>query len=323
MSNVSVVASSASSISSTLMEFSWLWVPVVIFFFFFQTVRNSAQRSLTQELGTLSATLVRFLYGLPFAAIWLWLLYELPSQTPAIPHMSGAYFAWIALGAFFQVAATAALLLAMKERNFAVAITLSKTEVLQVALFAAIFLHELPSGWALFAMVLATAGVFMLSLPPRGQLLSLSAWFSKSAIYGLVCGACFAIATIGYRGAAIELNAQTPWLSGAWGVLIAQAMQTLGLGAWVQFKTERGLAPLFRAWKISTIAGSMGAAASLAWFTAYAMQSAASVRTLGMVEVVFSYIVSRKVFSESFSRAEKFGIALVLMGLVLICLIGN
>ena len=67
----------------------------------------------------------------------------------------------------------------------------------------------------------------------------------------------------------------------------------------------------------------MGAAASLAWFTAYAMQSAASVRTLGMVEVVFSYIVSRKVFSESFSRAEKFGIALVLMGLVLICLIGN
>ena len=305
------------------MEFSWLWVPVVIFAALAQTVRNSAQRSLTQELGTLSATLVRFLYGLPFAAIWLWLLYELPSQTPAIPHMSGAYFAWIALGAFFQVAATAALLLAMKERNFAVAITLSKTEVLQVALFAAIFLHELPSGWALFAMVLATAGVFMLSLPPRGQLLSLSAWFSKSAIYGLVCGACFAIATIGYRGAAIELNAQTPWLSGAWGVLIAQAMQTLGLGAWVQFKTERGLAPLFRAWKMSTIAGSMGAAASLAWFTAYAMQSAASVRTLGMVEVVFSYIVSRKVFSESFSRAEKFGIALVLMGLVLICLIGN
>ena len=323
MSNVSAVASSASSISSTLMEFSWLWVPVVIFAALAQTVRNSAQRSLTQELGTLSATLVRFLYGLPFAAIWLWLLYELPSQTPAIPHMSGAYFAWIALGAFFQVAATAALLLAMKERNFAVAITLSKTEVLQVALFAAIFLHELPSGWALFAMVLATAGVFMLSLPPRGQLLSLSAWFSKSAIYGLVCGACFAIATIGYRGAAIELNAQTPWLSGAWGVLIAQAMQTLGLGAWVQFKTERGLAPLFRAWKISTIAGSMGAAASLAWFTAYAMQSAASVRTLGMVEVVFSYIVSRKVFSEYFSRAEKFGIALVLMGLVLICLIGN
>ena len=77
----------------------WLWVPVVLFAALAQTVRNSAQRSLTQELGTFSATLVRFLYGLPFAAVWLWLLYVLPSQTPSIPHMSGAYFGWIALGA--------------------------------------------------------------------------------------------------------------------------------------------------------------------------------------------------------------------------------
>jgi hypothetical protein len=37
--------------------------------------------------------------------------------------------------------------MAMKERNFAVAVTLSKTEVLQVALFAAMFPRELPTGW--------------------------------------------------------------------------------------------------------------------------------------------------------------------------------
>lgn len=313
----------AQQATSTLIDYSWLWVPVVMFAALAQTVRNSAQRSLTKDLGTLPATLVRFLYGLPFALAWLVLLYAVPSDTPAVPHMSAAYFGWIALGAFFQVAATAALLLAMKERNFAVAVTLSKTEVLQVALFGAVFLHELPTAWALFSMVLATAGVLMLSLPPRGQMLSASAWFSKSAMHGLICGACFALATIGYRGAAVELGAQTPWLSGAWGVLVAQIMQTLGLGAWVQFRTERGLAPIFRAWKISMIAGSMGAAASLAWFTAYAMQSAASVRTLGMVEVVFSYAVSRKVFSESFSRAEKFGIGLMLAGLVLICSLGG
>ena len=68
------------------------------------------------------------------------------------------------------------------------------------------------------------------------------------------------------------------------------------------------------------LAGSMGAAASLAWFTAYAMQGAAAVRTLGMVEVVFSYIVSRKVFSEKLSLTEKLGMALMMLGLVLICL---
>lgn len=300
----------------------WLWVPITLFAALAQTVRNTAQRSLTQQLGTLPATLVRFLYGLPFAAVFLLLLYVLPAQPPALPHFSAAYLGWITLGAVFQVAATAALLLAMKERNFAVAVTLSKTEILQVALFGAVFLHELPTALALAAMVIATVGVLLLSLPPRGQLLSLQAWFSKSALYGLACGACFAIAVIGFRGGALALQAQTPWLSGAWGVLVAQTLQSIVLGAWVAFKTPQGIRPIFRAWRISLLAGSMGAAASLAWFTAYAMQSAAAVRTLGMVEVVFSYLVSRRMLSEQFKRAELLGMALMVLGLVLICLQG-
>ena len=301
----------------------YLWVFVVLFAAAAQTVRNTAQRSLTAQVGTLPATLVRFLYGLPFAAIYLLALYALGDGRQSLPQFSWAYLGWIALGAFFQVAATAALLVAMKERNFAVAVTLSKTEVLQVALFASIFLHELPTPLALLAMVLATVGVLMLSLPPRGQIFTLSAWASKSSIYGLICGACFALATIGFRGGAVELGrlgVTSPWLSGAWGVLIAQTMQSIGMGAWIAKTNEEGLRPIFRAWRISLVAGSMGAAASLAWFTAYAMQGAAPVRTLGMVEVVFSYIVSRRVFSEKLSLPEKLGMALMMAGLVLICL---
>jgi len=308
--------------SLSLNDLTWLWVPITLFAAAAQTVRNTAQRSLTQELGTLSATLVRFMYGLPFAGLWLALLYLVPAQAPAVPDLSPAYLGWIALGALFQVGATVALLLAMKERNFAVAVTLSKTEVLQVALFSTVFLHELPTPLALLAMAVATAGVLILSLPPRGQLLSLQAWMSKSALYGLACGACFAIATVAFRGGALALAAESPWLSGAWGVLIAQTLQTLGMGAWIQWRSEQGLAPIFRAWRISLVAGSMGAAASLAWFTAYAMQGAGPVRTLGMVEVVFSYLVSRRLLSEALKRNEKVGMGLMLVGLVLICLQG-
>ena len=310
---------------SVLVDPTWLWVPVVLFAAAAQTVRNSAQRSLTAQVGTLPATLVRFLSGLPFAALYLLALYALGDGPRALPRFSGVYFGWVALGAFFQVAATAALLLAMKERNFAVAVTLSKTEVLQVALFASLFLNELPTPLALVAMVLATAGVLMLSLPPRGQVFTLSAWASRSSLYGLACGACFALATIGYRGGALELarlGEASPWLSGAWGVLIAQTMQTLGLGAWVALRTERGLAPLLGVWRVSLLAGGMGAAASLAWFTAYAMQAAGPVRTLGMVEVAFSYLVSRRLLSESLTRPEKIGMGLMLAGLVMICMQG-
>ncbi|MCG4787980.1 hypothetical protein L0N33_21915, partial [Roseburia faecis] len=85
--------------------------------------RNTAQRSLTQELGALSAALVRFLYGLPFAMLWLALLYLVPAKPYAVPSITPIYLGWIAMGAFFQLAGTVALLLAMKERNFAVAVT--------------------------------------------------------------------------------------------------------------------------------------------------------------------------------------------------------
>lgn len=304
----------------SIQGFSWLWVPITLFAALAQTVRNTAQRSLTQELGALSAALVRFLYGLPFAMLWLALLYLVPAKPYAVPSITPIYLGWIALGAFFQLAGTVALLLAMKERNFAVAVTLTKTEVLQLALFASVFLHELPTPLALAAMIVATIGMLLLSLPPRDQLLSLSAWLNRSALYGLACGSCFAVATVGFRGGSLALGAETAWLSGAWGVLIAQSMQTVGMGLWIQLRTAQGLAPIFRAWRISLLAGCMGAAASIAWFTAYAMQGASPVRTLGMIEVVFSYLVSRRVFSESFSRAEKIGMGLMLLGLVVTCL---
>ena len=303
----------------SIQGFSWLWVPITLFAALAQTVRNTAQRSLTQELGALSATLVRFLYGLPFAMLWLALLYLVPAKPYAVPSITPIYLGWIALGAFFQLAGTVALLLAMKERNFAVAVTLTKTEVLQLALFASVFLHELPTPLALAAMIVATIGM-LLSLPPREQLLSPSAWLNRSALYGLACGSCFAVATVGFRGGSLALGAETAWLSGAWGVLIAQSMQTVGMGLWIQLRTAQGLAPIFRAWRISLLAGCMGAAASIAWFTAYAMQGASPVRTLGMIEVVFSYLVSRRVFSESFSRTEKIGMGLMLLGLVVTCL---
>ena len=102
-----------------------IWVPVVLFAALAQTVRNAAQRSLTAELGTLPATLARFLFGLPFAAVYLLALYALLPGTHVLPQFSAAYFGWIIVGAAFQIAATAALLLAMKERIFAVAVTLS------------------------------------------------------------------------------------------------------------------------------------------------------------------------------------------------------
>ena len=190
----------------SLASAAWLWVPCTLFAAAAQTVRNAAQRTLTDEVGALSATLVRFLFGLPLTVAWVAFLYWGPGSTARLPDFNLPYLGWIGMGAFFQIFATAALLRAMQERNFAVAVTLSKTEVLQVGLFSVVLLHELPTGMAVLAMVVATLGVLLLGLPRQGQLLSWRAWCSKSAMYGLLAGAGFAISTIGFRGGSLALG---------------------------------------------------------------------------------------------------------------------
>jgi drug/metabolite transporter (DMT)-like permease len=64
----------------------------------------------------------------------------------------------------------------------------------------------------------------------------------------------------------------------------------------------------------------MGAAASAGWFTAMAIEPVAHVRTLGLVELLFSYAVSRRVFRERLTRRELAGVALLALALVLVTL---
>ena len=66
----------------------------------------------------------------------------------------------------------------------------------------------------------------------------------------------------------------------------------------------------------------MGAPASAGWFTAFAIEPAAHVRTLGLIELVFSYAVSLKLFREKLSRRELAGMGLLALGVVLITLKG-
>ena len=295
---------------------AWLWVPIVLWAALAQTARNAAQRSLVAQAGTLGATLSRFLYGLPFAAAWVVLLHRLPATAAAVPAFHHAYFAWLLLGALGQLAATASLLAAMKQRNFVVGVAYSKTDALQVALFGSLFLAELPAPVTLLAMGLATAGVVMLSLPQKGAAVAGPAWTSGAAWYGLALGAGFALSAVGYRGAALQLPETSAWLTGAWGVLLAQGIQTLLLGGWLAWRAPAALRATVSAWRISTVAGGMGALASIGWFTAFALTTAANVRTLGMVEVVFSYLVSRRLMREKLAPVEQGGLALVVVGLL-------
>ena len=52
-------------------ELPWLWVVFTLLAAAGQTARNAMQRELTASLGTVGATHVRFLFGFPFALLFL------------------------------------------------------------------------------------------------------------------------------------------------------------------------------------------------------------------------------------------------------------
>ncbi|HZM36641.1 MAG TPA: DMT family transporter [Burkholderiales bacterium] len=290
---------------------AWLWIPVTVWAAFAQTVRNAAQRSLTKELGTLGATLVRFFYGLPFAAAWLVIV--LAWTASPLPAMGGAFYGWVLIGAVSQIAATAFLLATMQERNFALGVAYSKTELLQVAIFGLAFLGDPLSPATMAAVLCGMAGVLLLS--PGGWS---GGWTSRSALLGLASGAGFAFSAVGYRGAALALEGAPFLVAAAATLVVAQAVQTLLLGGWMAVRELQSVVRVLRAWRASLLAGFMGAAASAGWFTAFALEPVAHVRTLGLVELVFSYLVSLRLFRERLSRKELGGMALLAIGVLLV-----
>jgi len=295
---------------------AYLWVPIVLWGAIAQTARNAAQRSLVAQAGTLGATLSRFLYGIPFAALWVGVLHAITHEATPLGRMNWAYAGWLLVGAVGQLLATAFMLAAMRQRNFVVGVAFSKTDALQVALFGSLFLGELP-GWAtMLAIGLATTGMVMLSVPQKPGAAAVPGWSGLAAAWGLASGAGFAFSAVGYRGAALQLPEVSPWISGAWGVLLAQTVQSILLGGWMAVRAREGLRAIVTAWRISMVAGAAGAMASIGWFTAFALTTAANVRTLGMVEVVFSYLVSRRLLREKLAALEQAGLALVLAGLL-------
>ena len=297
-------------------DLAWIWIPITLWAAFAQTIRNATQRHLVAGLGTMGATLVRFLYGLPFAIVWLLLVWGVSGE--AVPGQNGNFLFWVAEGAVAQIAATALLLRAMAERNFALGVAYSKTEILQVALFSAVLIGDPVTLPAVIAMLVATVGVMLVSLPAgKVSLASLIAGLgSRPALLGIASGTMFALSAVGYRGAALSLDTASPVMAAAATLVWALAIQTLFLGGWLLLRSAPVVVAVLKAWRLSLLAGMMGALASAGWFTAMALEPVANVRTLGLTELLFSLVVSQRVFRESLSRREMIGLALVLIGLV-------
>ena len=297
-----------------MIDSSWLWAVFTLVAAAAQTVRNAAQRGLTGKLGTVGATHVRFLFGCPFALVFLLALLGTGGMLPR-PTLS--FWPWLLDGALAQIAATALMLAAMEERSFVVAIAYIKTEPVQVALFGLVFLGDAVTPMMATAIVIATAGVIAMSRK-GGGLGGASRGGWRPTALGLSAGACFALSAIGFRGAILSLHdpsyAMAATFTMAAGLVLQAALMTLYLA----LRDRAVLAAIAAAWRPSVFAGFMGAFASQFWFLAFALATAASVRTLALVEVLFAQAISHFVFRQPVSPREGVGIVVIVIGVALL-----
>jgi drug/metabolite transporter (DMT)-like permease len=289
----------------------WLWIVFTVTAAFFQTLRNAMQRELTTSLGTVGATHVRFLFGFPFALLSL-IGVLLVSGVP-LPRPSLSFWPWVIDGAAAQIAATALMLMAMGQRSFVVTIAYIKTEPIQVAIFGLIFLGDAVTLPMMTAILVATAGVLIMSFKPGGMVGGV-----KPTLIGLASGGMFALSAIGYRGAILNLGLPNFVMAATFTLVVGLVMQAAVLSLYLWLRQPSVMIGILRAWKPSLFAGLMGALASQFWFLAFAIATAASVRTLALIEVLFAQIVARVMFGQRTTVREAIGMALVVAGVGLL-----
>jgi drug/metabolite transporter (DMT)-like permease len=291
---------------------SLLWIPFTLLAAAGQTARNAMQRELTAKLGTVGATHVRFLFGFPFALLFL--AGVLMATGLPLPRPPSAFWPWVVLGAGAQIVATATMLAIMSDRSFVVTIAYIKTEAIQAALFGLIFLGDPVTPGMVVAIVVATAGVVAMSLKGKG---AMEGGYRPVAL-GLFSGAMFALSAIGYRGAILSLGLPSFVLAATFTVTVGLVMQAGLLTLYLAIRDRAVLTAIMRAWRPSLFAGFMGATASEFWFLAFALTSVANVRTLALVEVLFAQAISFFIFKQATTNREAFGMSLIVLGVALL-----
>lgn len=289
----------------------YLWAVFTVCGSLGQTIRNAAQRNLIAKIGTIGATQVRFVFGLPFAILFLTLLHFATGE--AVPALSQTVLVWTFIGALAQIIATALMLAAMKDKSFVVTTALIKTEAVQVAAFGLVFLHETLSLIAVSAIALATIGVMVLSWPRN-----LEKPAPRAIALGLVAGAFFAASAIGFRGGIRAVEGASFILASSTVLVLALTLQCGVLGIYMALTDRKAIFAMLGEWKGSLLAGFVGALASQFWFLAFSLATAASVRTLALIEVLLALALSKFYLRQSTSAREMLGIALVTLGVGLI-----
>jgi len=203
--------------------------------------------------------------------------------------------------------------------NFVVGTSLSKTEVVQVAIFEYFLLKDKLNVFGIFGIIIATIGVIIISV--KDLKLFFSNFFSKTTFIGLLTGLFLGLSVVFFRAAALSLedfssNFDKAIITLFFGLIIQTFLISVYLLVY-----ERSEFRKFRNNKLeSCLAGLTGFLATLSWFFAFTFIQASFVRALGQVEIFFSFVSSKYFFKEKITKMEIIGIIIFVFGVTMMLL---
>ena len=294
------------------------WIIFTISGAFFQNLRSSLQKKLNKDLSTVASTYVRFAFALLFAILIFFLNFgNFEIITKILKQTDFIYLTTIA--SIFQIIFTFTLLYLFNFSNFVVGTSLSKTEVVQVAIFEYFLLKDKLNVFGIFGIIIATVGVIIISI--KDLKLFFSNFFSKTTFIGLLTGLFLGLSVVFFRAAALSLedfssNFDKAIITLFFGLIIQTFLISIYLLVY-----ERSEFRKFRNNKLeSCLAGLTGFLATLSWFFAFTFIQASFVRALGQVEIFFSFVSSKYFFKEKITKMEIIGIIIFVFGVTMMLL---
>ena len=287
-----------------------LWIPITLLAAFAQNLRSALQKHLTGRLSTGGATYVRFLYAVPFAALYVLALRQL--DVGPLPVPTGRFALFAAIGGVAQIVGTGLLVHTFTLRNFAVGTALSKTETVQAALFGFLLLGDVVTPTVAAGIGISLLGVLGLSIDRDVR------FDTSTAVPGLLSGAGFAVSAVCYRAAAQTLGGDGFVMQAAFTLLCVTVLQSVLMGAWLRLTEPGEITRTLRAAQTAVLVGATGMLGSAGWFTAMTIHPVAEVRALGQIELLFTLCFSWFAFRERPTARELFGVGAIVAGILLV-----
>jgi len=297
------------------------WIIVAISGAFFQNLRSTLQKKLNQKVSTIASTYVRFAFALPFVTILFFLYFQDLNVIPEILSQKKFIFN-VLLGSIFQIIFTFILLYLFRFANFVVGTSLSKTEVIQVAIFEYLIIGDKLNKFGITGIIVSTIGVIILSI--KDLSLFLKNLFSKTTLIGLSAGLFLGVSVVYFRAAALTLqNFSSNFEKAISTLFFGLVIQTTLITIYLIIFEKSQFKKLYENKYECLIAGFAGFLATLSWFYAFTLIQSSFVRAVGQIELLFSYVSSKYMFKEKVKITEILGIIIFVVGVLILLLNKN